>query len=120
VNSHGQEPLETVPDDEASEASDGCGRSATRGLFQGVILEMENGDREGIFYGAILGRVRFHPSVGISFIFEHGEGMWKVTISGNNLGNLHRELVLGRRESVRCGDAVQSIGLKAWSPSGKK
>jgi hypothetical protein len=105
VNSHGQEPLETVPDDEASEASDGCGRSATRGLFQGVILEMENGDREGIFYGAILGRVRFHPSVGISFIFEHGEGMWKVTISGRAYALNLREFLA--RSSTGVGHPIR-------------
>lgn len=108
-----------TPED-AAEAEDGCGRASARGLFQGVLLELESGDKEGVYYGAILGRVRFNPSVGISFIFEDTEGLWKVTVTGRNLHRMHRDLTLGRRESIRMGDNVTAIDIKAWSPPGKK
>ena len=106
--------------EDAAEAADRCGRSSARGLFQGVILERESGDLEGVYYGAILGRVRYNPSVGVSFIFEDAEGLWKVTIAGRNLHDMHRELTLGRRESIRLGDNVTEIDIKAWSPQPKK
>ncbi|MCE9567632.1 MAG: hypothetical protein K8U57_36995 [Planctomycetes bacterium] len=116
-----REAMSHIGLDEATDASDRCGRSAARGLFQGVILELENGNRDGVFYGAILGRIRLNPSVGISFVFEDAEGLWKVEINGSNLGDLHRELTLGRRESVNCtGGSVTAIEIKAWSPPGKK
>jgi hypothetical protein len=106
-------------DDGATEADEKCRRATARGLFQGVILELENGDREGIFYGAILGRIRYNPSVGVSFLFEDGEGLWRVEVTGNNLGGLHRDLTLGRRESIRVGASVTAIEIKAWTPPGK-
>lgn len=115
-NSHWQEPIEPVPPDaDAGEASDRCGRAANRGLIQGVILELPDGNREGVFYGSILGRVRFDPSRGIAFVFEDAEGMWKVTITGHDLHGLHRDLVLGRRESVRYGEYVNGIEITAWT-----
>lgn len=105
---------------ESEAAADGCGLNTTRGLLQGVIIERENKDREGVFYGAIMGRIRYNPSVGVSFIFEDAEGFWKVEIRGNNLEGLHRDLVLGRRELVHLGGAVTEIDIKAWTPPGKK
>ena len=51
--------------------------------------------------------------------FEDGEGLWRVEVTGNNLGGLHRDLTLGRRESIRVGDSVTAIEIKAWTPPGK-
>lgn len=64
---------------------------------------------------AILGRFKYKPSIGVSFIFEDAEGMWKLEVKGNNLWNLHRDLTLGRRESVHIGEAVTSIDITGWS-----
>jgi hypothetical protein len=41
-------------------------------------------------------------------------------IKGNNLEELHRELTLGRRESIHLGAAVTAIKITAWSLPGKK
>ncbi|WP_238537830.1 hypothetical protein [Zavarzinella formosa] len=68
----------------------------------------------------MLGRFRYNPSIGVSFVFETEDGKHKVEITGNKLESLHRDLTLGRRESVRVGDAVTGIEVKGWSPPGKK
>jgi hypothetical protein len=50
------------------------------GPIQGVILELENGDLEGVLYGAVLGRIRYNLSIEVSFAYKDGEGLWKVEI----------------------------------------
>ncbi len=115
------EDMPKIQPDEAVDASDRCGRAAARGMFPGVILEMPNGDFEGVYYGAILGRVRLDPSRGITFVFEDADGTWKVTITGNNLHDLHRDLTLMRREAIHSrGESVSDITIAAFTPPGKK
>ncbi|OWK35216.1 hypothetical protein FRUB_04506 [Fimbriiglobus ruber] len=46
--------------------------------------------------------------------------MSSVRVTGRNLHDMHRELTLGRRESIRPRDNVTEIDIKAWSPPGKK
>ena len=117
LNSHGQDTMQHVSGDDCSEASDRAGRGCQRGQLQGVIIERANGDCEGVFYGAIQGRVRYNPSKGITFIFEDAEGLWLVTILGHGLDGMHRDLVLGRRESINCkSEAVREIRIEAWTP----
>jgi hypothetical protein len=117
LNSHGQPPMESVASEDCKEASDRAGINCQRGQLQGVSLELENGDCEGVFYGAIQGRVRFNPSKGITFIFEDADGLWLVTIQGNNLYGMYRDLYLGRRESITTkGDCVRSIVIEVYTP----
>lgn len=113
------ELLEPEGDTIETEAADRCGRSSARGHFNGFVIEMDNGNREGFFYGSIAGRVRYNPSLGVTFIAEDAEGFWKVTIRGHNLFELHRELVLARRESIRLGTNVTDIEIVAWNPPKK-
>jgi hypothetical protein len=84
-----------------------------------VILDLDKAEHEGVFYGAILGSVRYNPSVGVTFIFEDAEGMWKVRLEGSNLHRLYRDLTLDRRESVRTGEAVTSIEFVGLASTGR-
>jgi hypothetical protein len=43
-----------------------------------------------------------------------------VTIIGRYLHDMHRDLTLGRRKSIRLGENVTEIDIRAWSPPGKK
>jgi hypothetical protein len=103
--------------EEPQEEPVGDGMSAARGALAGVALEMPSGDTEGIYYAAILGRIRHDPSKGVSFVFEDADGLWKVEIAGNNLFALARELRLCRRDTVRVnGDTVLGISIVPYVP----
>jgi hypothetical protein len=43
----------------------------------------------------------------------------KVEIAEGNLQTLHLDLTLGRRKSIRLGDAVTKTEISGWSPSKK-
>lgn len=59
--------MESVRDDTA-EAPNRRGRETAMSLYQGIFLELEDGNLEGVLYGAILGRIRYNSSLGVSFI----------------------------------------------------
>jgi hypothetical protein len=94
------------------------------GVFQGVGEDGHavegavggDGAGEGFHYGSVLGRNRFNPSVGISFVFEAEDGMHRVVIKGSNLFMLHGELVIGRRESIRVGEKGAGHGHQGDGP----
>lgn len=93
---------------------------ALKGMFAGAIITRPNGDAEGIYYGSILGRVRYNPSRGIVFRFKDSEGIWEVSITGHDLGDMHRDLNLQRGEAIHTGEQVTAIDIKAWQPAKEK
>lgn len=104
----GSKAVDKFKDDDLEPAHK-CWRSSNRGMCQGVVLEFENGNREGIFYTAILGMVSYNPSKGITFSAECNGAVVTVDIDGNNLESLHRDLTLGRCERIGLGEAVTAI-----------
>jgi hypothetical protein len=101
------------PEDK-EDAEDKAGMSAARGMIAGVTLVRANGDLDAIYYGS-MARVRYDRSVGVIFKFADVDGStWEVTIHGNNLEKLFRDLALCRRESIRInGETVLAIEVKA-------
>jgi hypothetical protein len=104
----GEKPDDQKPD-EGESFSDRCG------LFgkypqQGVVLEMENGDHIGVFYGSICSAIVFIPTLGIHFQFvDAGDIVKEVLVTGTNseeslgfLRQLHRHLTQGKRETLHC------------------
>jgi len=54
--------------------------------------------------------------LGGSFIFEDADRFWRAEPIDRQLHGPHRRLTLKRFESIRPGDAVTGVEIKAWSP----
>jgi hypothetical protein len=101
-----KKPDEKKPD-EGDSFSDRCG---LYGKYpqQGVVLEMENGDQIGVFYGSICSEITFIPTLGIQFDYVgKGDIVKEVVLIGADskesldlFRQLHRHLTQGKRESI--------------------
>jgi hypothetical protein len=113
--------MELIPNEESVEALDRCGGSTAAGLFRGAFLKLENGNLVGLYYRAILSRIRYNPFFGISSV-EDTEAPHKVQIEGRQLACTEREpwavglyQDLGRRhrhrdQSVAAAEVVSRAG----------
>lgn len=114
----GEKPDEKKPD-EGESFSDRCG---LYGKYpqQGVVLEMENGDHIGVFYGSICSEIVFIPTLGIQFDYVgKGDIVKEVVLIGTDskesldlFRQLHRHLTQGKRETLHCRKGiVESIRI---------
>lgn len=119
LNSHGQEPLESVQ-----------GRESTHGRHPQFSLNVvrENGNETGVLYGLLLSAPYFDPSRGIRLIFEgwHIEtwddikdGVFLVTITGSNLHDIANHIKSSAESRIALGDNVTGFEVTRL-PTGKK
>lgn len=72
-------------------------------------MEIPNGDLKDLLYEAIVGRIRYDRALGGLLDFRGRRGALVGRGYGKQLEGLHRDLILGRRQSTRVAEAVTAI-----------